>query len=71
MSPLFDFKCPNCEEQIKDVVILINRDDIDERVKDGKVICPKCSIECQKMVSMSTTFRLSGDGWTPKFGPIR
>lgn len=66
--PIFDYECPNCGNIVRDIIIMNNGVEIDERMKDGKVICNLCSCECKKMVSTNTTFRLEGDGWTPKFG---
>lgn len=66
--PIFDFVCESCGEVIKDVVVMLGKSDVDDRIKDGKVMCPKCGGECKKVFSMNFSFRLEGDGWTPKFG---
>jgi predicted nucleic acid-binding Zn ribbon protein len=65
--PIFDYICPNCNNMIKDVIIL-SGSNIDDRVKDGKVFCDKCNTECKKMIPNNTNFKLEGEGWTPKFG---
>ena len=65
--PVHDYKCSKCGVKLIDIIVIPGVDDMDDRIKDGIVECPKCKTQCTKMICSNYHFRLMGDGWTPKF----
>ena len=51
--PLFEFKCPKCDESFEYILNL--HDPIDR-------ICPTCGMVMERVIS-TTSFSLKGGGW--------
>ncbi|HEC63682.1 MAG TPA: zinc ribbon domain-containing protein [bacterium] len=51
---IYQYKCPNCEEQLEKSKKMKER--------NNKEKCPKCNTEMSRLIS-NTSFHLKGKGW--------
>ena len=59
--PMYDYKCPECEEELNDYIFPIDHE---------KPECPKCdTIMVQQLAPPH--MRFEGQGWTPNAGIVR
>jgi len=55
--PLYEYECPECGA----VFEVLSKSNSEE-----EMLCTECGTPLVKQISVST-FRLNGEGWTPKF----
>ena len=51
--PIYDFICPICKNEAKDVLTKYT----------DKAWCTKCNVEMEKKFPIGTSFELKGRGW--------
>lgn len=54
MSPIYDYKCPQCQVYFRDIQVK----DLEE-----KQICPECGIECERQFPTNTNAHYRTNGF--------